>query len=165
MSVNRWDSAMDEGVRLRPAWILIRGFPMKLRYFHEFAHLSEPYGQVLALDPETTDHIDFRVARVRVGLCDDWLLPPLSWILYCDQSGYWNRYDIEMEVEQSIPPPPPFQNKGGGQRPTGSGASGNGGSSTNDNKEKDKWQEIGGSSSGSGALPPKNSCANGKKVQ
>jgi Domain of unknown function (DUF4283) len=66
----RWDPAMDVGARLRPIWVQIRGFPMKLWFFHEFSKLLKPYGQVLALDHDNAKHIDFRVARVYVGLCD-----------------------------------------------------------------------------------------------
>jgi hypothetical protein len=47
--------------------------------------LFEPFRQVLALDPATADHLDFHVARVRVGLCDDRHIPALIWIMYCDQ--------------------------------------------------------------------------------
>jgi hypothetical protein len=61
---------MDEGVRLRPVWVLVRVFTMKLWFFHEFVKLFEPYSQVLALDQATAEHLDFRMARVRVGLCD-----------------------------------------------------------------------------------------------
>jgi Domain of unknown function (DUF4283) len=79
---------MDERVRLRPMWILICGFPMKLWYFYEFVKLFEPFGQVLVLDPATADQLDFRVARMRVGLCDDRHIPTLMWIMYCDQGGF-----------------------------------------------------------------------------
>lgn len=71
LPAHHWDLALDEGIRLRPVWVQVRGFSTKLWFFHEFVKLFEPYGQVLVLDPATLDHIDFRVARVRVGLCDD----------------------------------------------------------------------------------------------
>jgi hypothetical protein len=51
---------------------------MKLWFFHEFARLLEPFGQVLALDRATTEHTDFRATRVPVGLCDVVQLPPLQ---------------------------------------------------------------------------------------
>jgi hypothetical protein len=51
---------------------------MKLWFFHEFAHLFEPYGQVLALVPETVEHTDFLLARMRVGICDTVQLPSLQ---------------------------------------------------------------------------------------
>jgi hypothetical protein len=100
---------MDESARLRPVWVQIRGFPMKLWFFHEFSYLFEPYGQVLALDQAIAEHIDFRVARVRVGFCDTVQLPLLQWITYCDPNEFWPRYDVLMEVEQGgfVPPPPP----------------------------------------------------------
>jgi hypothetical protein len=60
----------------------VLGFLMKLWYFHEFVRLFEPYCQVLTLDPVTADHLDFRVARVRVGLCDNRDLSALLWMLY-----------------------------------------------------------------------------------
>jgi Domain of unknown function (DUF4283) len=97
--VSCWDPALDEGAKLRPVWVRVRGFPMKLWFFHEFARLFEPYGQVLALDQDIAEHVDFRVAHVRVGLCDAMHLPPLQWILYCDPNGFWTRYDVTMEVE------------------------------------------------------------------
>jgi hypothetical protein len=68
---------------------------MKLWYFHEFVHLFEPYGQVLAFDLATTNHLDFRVARVRVGLCDDQIPPPI-WLMYYDQGGFWSHYDVSL---------------------------------------------------------------------
>jgi hypothetical protein len=82
---------------------------MKLWFFHEFSHLFEPYGQVLALDHATAEYTDFRIARVRVGFCDTVKLPPMHWITYCDPNGFWTRYNISMEVEQGrfVPPPPP----------------------------------------------------------
>jgi hypothetical protein len=43
---------------------------MKLWFFYEFARLLESFRQVLALDLATTEHTDFRVARVCVGICD-----------------------------------------------------------------------------------------------
>jgi Domain of unknown function (DUF4283) len=100
LPVARWDPAMDEGAKLRPMWVQVRGFPMKLWFFHEFTHLFEPFGQVLAMDPATAEHLDFRVARVRVRLCEATQLPPLQWVMYCDPQGYWTRYDVSMEVEQ-----------------------------------------------------------------
>jgi Domain of unknown function (DUF4283) len=57
LPVSRWDPAMDEGAWLRLVWVLVRGFPMKLWFFHEFSRLFEPYGQVLALDQATIEHI------------------------------------------------------------------------------------------------------------
>jgi hypothetical protein len=61
---------------------------MKLWFFHEFARLFEPYGHVLALDPNTAKHVDFRATRVRMGLCAAMYLPQLTWILYCDPNGF-----------------------------------------------------------------------------
>ena len=58
------------GFRLRTVWIQVRGFPLVLWYFHDFVRLFEPYGQVLALDPATANHEDFRVARVKVRVYD-----------------------------------------------------------------------------------------------
>jgi Domain of unknown function (DUF4283) len=77
LSAHFWDPVIDEDLHLRPVWILVRVFSMKLWYFHEFARIFEPYGQVLVLDPATVDNIDFRVACVRVGLCDKQDLPAL----------------------------------------------------------------------------------------
>jgi Domain of unknown function (DUF4283) len=127
LPVARWDPAMDEGAKLRPVWVQVRGFPMKLWFFHEFTHLFEPFGQVLALDPATAEHLDFRVARVRVGLCAATQLPSMQWVMYCDPQGYWTRYDVSMEVEQpafgqtfSQSIPPMGQGPGGtGSKPRG----------------------------------------------
>jgi hypothetical protein len=44
--------------------------------FHEFTHIFEPFEQLLALD-QVTKHLDFRVARVHVGLCEVTQLSPL----------------------------------------------------------------------------------------
>jgi hypothetical protein len=91
---------MDEGAKFCPVRVQIRGFLMKLWFFHEFARLLEPFGQVLALNPATAEHTDFRVARVRVGLCDAIQLPPLQWIMYYDPNAFWTRYDVGMKVKQ-----------------------------------------------------------------
>jgi Domain of unknown function (DUF4283) len=113
-SVSCWDPALDEEAKLRPVWVRVRGFPMKLWFFHEFARLFEPYGQVLALDPDTVEHVDFKVARVRVGLYNVMHLPPLTCILYCDPNGFWTHHDVSMEIEScpfgsfNPPPPPPL---------------------------------------------------------
>jgi hypothetical protein len=42
------------------------------------------------------------------GACDAAHLPPLQWIMYCDQNGFWTRYDLGMEVKrgQGVVPPP-----------------------------------------------------------
>lgn len=40
-----------------------------------------------------------RYARIRVGMCDPKLLSYFDWMRYCDQKGYWSRYDIQFEVE------------------------------------------------------------------
>jgi uncharacterized membrane protein YgcG len=126
LPVQCWDPAIDESLRLRPVWVLVRGFPMKVWYFHEFAHLFEPYGQVLALDPATTDHIDFRVARVRVSLCDNRDLSAQLWILYYDQSGFWSRFDVPLEIEQLIPLSLPQSQSSRGSGSGGGGSSGSG---------------------------------------
>jgi hypothetical protein len=72
---------------------------MKLWYFHEFVKLFELFCQVLVLDPVTADHLDFRVAHVRVGLSDDHHVPSLMRLMYYDQSEFWSRYDISLEIE------------------------------------------------------------------
>jgi hypothetical protein len=56
------------------------------------------------LDPATVDNINFRVACVYVGLCDKHDLSALLWILYCDNSGFWSRFDVSMEIEQTSLP-------------------------------------------------------------
>jgi uncharacterized membrane protein YgcG len=130
LPVQRWDPAIDESLRLRPVWVLVRGFSMKVWYFHEFAHLFEPYRQVLALDPSTTDHIDFRVARVRVSSCDNRDLSAQLWILYYDQSGFWSRFDVSLEIEQLIPPSLPQSQSSRGSGGGGGGSSGSGSGNT-----------------------------------
>jgi hypothetical protein len=95
---------------------------MKLWYFHEFVKLFAPFGQVLALDPITAEHLDFHVARVRVGLCDDRHVPSLMWLIYYDQSSFWSQYDISLEIEQVGPVmPPPHPPRTGGSNGSGSG--------------------------------------------
>jgi Domain of unknown function (DUF4283) len=163
LPVQRWDPTIDEGLRLCPVWVLVWGFPMKLWYFYEFAHLFEPYGQVLALDSVTADHIDFRVARVCVGLCDNRDLPALLWMLYCDQSGFWSHFDVSLEIEQ--PPPPPVTQSssrglgggGGGSNDLGSDTSGyfSGPTGPHSSSGKGRWNDPGaGSSLGSSPQPP-----------
>jgi hypothetical protein len=39
--------------------------------------LFAPIGQVLAFDPTTAEHLDLRVAHVRMGMCDDRHVPSL----------------------------------------------------------------------------------------
>lgn len=77
--------------------------------------------------------------------------------MYYDESGFWTRYDIAMEVEQAPahphPPPPPPQG--------GKGSSGNGDRS----KNKGRWQDPGvGPSSTRSQQPPakKPSTSSGK---
>jgi hypothetical protein len=129
---------------------------MKLCFFHEFAHLFASYGQVFSLDPATAEHIDFREARVRVGLCDGRHIPPLSWIIYCDPSGFWTRYDIEMEVEQSgvqAPPiPPPLPPRDGGSGGVGPGDRA---------RPRPHWSDPGVGSNGSSDQPPQKKMCNG----
>jgi hypothetical protein len=142
LPVQRWDSAIDEGLRLHPVWVLVRGFPMKLWYFHEFSRLFEPYGQVLALNPATTDHIDFRVTLVRMGLCDNRDLSVLLWMLYCDQSGFWSCFDVSLEIEQPLPPPV-IQSSSGGSGGGGGGSNrpGSGNTRNHSGSYKARWND------------------------
>jgi hypothetical protein len=104
--------------------------------------LFAPFGQVLALDPITAEYLDFRVARVRVGLCDDRHVPSLMWLMYCDQSGFWSRYDISLEIEQVGPMmPPPHPPRTGGSEGSGSGGSNGSGSG------RGRWNDQGAGSS------------------
>jgi hypothetical protein len=68
---------MDKSARLQPVWVLVKGFPMELWFFHEFSHLFESYRQVPAVDHATAKHTDFRGAQVRVNCYDIVRLPPL----------------------------------------------------------------------------------------
>jgi hypothetical protein len=46
--------------------------------------------------------------KIQEGACDAAHLPPLQWIMYCDQNSFWTRYDVGMEVKrgQGVVPPP-----------------------------------------------------------
>lgn len=57
---------------------------------------------VLDLDRQMALCTEWGIARVRAGVCDAKLIPDLDWMTYCDQAGYWSRYDIQFEVEGRI---------------------------------------------------------------
>lgn len=61
--------------------------------------LSKYGGVVLDLDRKKAARTEWRYARIRVGMCDPKLLSYFDWMRYCDQNGYWSRYDIQFEVE------------------------------------------------------------------
>jgi hypothetical protein len=77
-----------------------------------------------------------------VGLCDDRHVPSLMWLMYCDQSGFWFRYDISLEIEQVTPviphPHPPRTGGSGGSGFDGSNESGSG---------RGHWNDLGAGSS------------------
>lgn len=51
----KWDPSFDAGNRLHSVWIRIRGFPMNLWTWIEFANIVGPFGAVvLELDPGPT---------------------------------------------------------------------------------------------------------------
>jgi hypothetical protein len=97
------------------------------------------------MDQATTEHLDFRVARVRVGLCEATQLPPLQWVMYCDPQGYWTRYDVSMEVEH-----PAFGQMFSQSLPQmGQGLGGNDGTKTRGHANTSE-----GSNNSTGAAPP-----------
>lgn len=52
---------------------------------------SLDFGVVLELDPKTANHTDFREARLRLGVCEERMIPPFTWIRYRDPNGDWSR--------------------------------------------------------------------------
>jgi hypothetical protein len=89
------------------------------------------------------DYLDFRFARVRVRPCDG-QIPPLIWLMYCDQDDFWSRYDVLLEIEHAplVPQPPP---------PSGGGSEGSGikgiDSDSDNVKGNDRWNDPGAGSS------------------
>lgn len=83
-----------------PQWVRIRGFPIKFWQWDEFEKVFSEFGAtVLELDPATCFRCDRQVARVRLGMCDPLLLPPIHWVMHRNSGGYMSRFDLIFELE------------------------------------------------------------------
>lgn len=81
-------------------WIRVRGFPMMLWQTSEFECLIEDFGAILLdQDHATVNYLEWRYARLKIGICDPKLIPDSHWIMYRDASGHVSRYDILFDIE------------------------------------------------------------------
>lgn len=86
---------------------------------------------MLYLALPTCEIYDWRVARVRLGVCGPALIPPSRWIMFTDPNGLNDRYEVTFEIERehgpgqkwlpvkSIGPPFDKDKKGSHPKPSG----------------------------------------------
>lgn len=70
-----------------------------------FGYLFQPYGTVLLdLTLPTSEILDWRVARVRLRVCDPFFIPHSRWIMFTDPSGFTCRHEVTFEIEKDLDP-------------------------------------------------------------
>lgn len=103
--VTAWDPGFIEGLKLISIWVKVRGFPNQLWKWANFEQLFHPYGTVLLdLATPTSELGDWRMARVRLGVCDPTLLPPSRWIMFTDANGFTGRHEVTFEIDKEAGP-------------------------------------------------------------
>lgn len=90
----------DEGMDLKQVWVRITGFPKFQWSWLELEKVFNPLGaHLLELAPGTGSRYDWRFIRVKMGVCDEKLLPPVHYVERLTPSGKIKVFDIHIEVE------------------------------------------------------------------
>lgn len=88
-----------------PIWIKV--YDLRYRFFKPVEYLrivdSLSGGILLDVDRKVIDHIDFRVLRMKVGVCDKEVIPPLRKLKFVEDDGEVKFFVLRFEMESDQP--------------------------------------------------------------
>ncbi|KAF3340152.1 hypothetical protein FCM35_KLT15923 [Carex littledalei] len=97
-----WEPDFDDGLDLTPIWVRISGFPKTHWSWPEVEKVFTPMGaHILEIDPGTGGRYDWRFARIKLGVCDVRLIPPIHYVEYLNPSGKIRVFDLHIDIESA----------------------------------------------------------------